>query len=120
VHHCEFAPFQDLFPLSAVAAHHGGVGTTAKALSAGVPQLILPFAYDQLDNAVRVKRLGAGDFLKASQRTPKTIAAALKNLMTRKARASAQTLTKNFNTRSGIERAAKEIEKFTNAQKEKW
>jgi UDP:flavonoid glycosyltransferase YjiC (YdhE family) len=60
-HHCEFAPFQKLFPLCAAVVHHGGIGTVAKALAAGTPQLILPFAYDQMDNALRVKKLGAGD-----------------------------------------------------------
>ena len=42
--------------------HHGGIGTTAQALAAGVPQLIMPLAHDQPDNAARVQRLGvAGD-----------------------------------------------------------
>ena len=30
VHHCEFAPFHELFPLCAAVVHHGGVGTTAR------------------------------------------------------------------------------------------
>jgi UDP:flavonoid glycosyltransferase YjiC (YdhE family) len=43
--------------------HHGGVGTVAQALAAGVPQLIMPLAHDQHDNAERVRRLGVGDAL---------------------------------------------------------
>ena len=34
--------------------HQGGVGTTAQALRAGVPQLIVPAAADQPDNAARI------------------------------------------------------------------
>jgi rhamnosyltransferase subunit B len=40
--------------------HHGGIGTTAQALRAGRPQLVIPMAHDQFDNAARVKRLGVG------------------------------------------------------------
>jgi rhamnosyltransferase subunit B len=43
--------------------HHGGIGTTAQCFAAGVPQLIMPMAHDQPDNAARVKRLGVGDYL---------------------------------------------------------
>jgi rhamnosyltransferase subunit B len=40
--------------------HHGGIGTCAQALRAGVPQLVWPQAYDQFDNALRIEALGAG------------------------------------------------------------
>ncbi len=60
VMHVEYAPFSELLPRCAALVHHGGVGTTAQALAAGVPQLIVPFAHDQPDNAARVKRLGCG------------------------------------------------------------
>jgi UDP:flavonoid glycosyltransferase YjiC (YdhE family) len=48
--------------------HHGGVGTTAKALAAGVPQVVVPVAYDQPDNGRRVVRLGVGAMLPAKRR----------------------------------------------------
>lgn len=56
----------DYVPLSAVLGrcaalvHHGGIGTTAAGLAAGVPQVIVPFSHDQPDNAARVVRLGVG------------------------------------------------------------
>ncbi len=52
-----------VLPRAAAFVHHGGIGTTAQALAAGVPQLVVPLAHDQPDNAVRVRRLGVGDFL---------------------------------------------------------
>jgi UDP:flavonoid glycosyltransferase YjiC (YdhE family) len=58
--HTSFAPFREIFPRCAAIVHHGGIGTTAEALAAGKPQLILPLGFDQLDNGVRVKRIGAG------------------------------------------------------------
>ncbi len=69
IRHCTFAPFQELFPHCAAVVHHGGVGTTARALAAGTPQLALPLAYDQADNAVRVKNLGVGDWLNVRHRS---------------------------------------------------
>jgi rhamnosyltransferase subunit B len=53
-------PFDRLLPRVAALVHHGGIGTTAAALAAGVPQLIAPFAFDQFDNAARIVRLGVG------------------------------------------------------------
>ena len=43
-HCCAFAPFEKLFPQCAAIIHHGGIGTTAQALAANVPQLIMPLA----------------------------------------------------------------------------
>ena len=53
----------EVLPRAAAFVHHGGIETTAQALAAGVRQLVVPLAHDQPDNAVRVRRLGVGDFL---------------------------------------------------------
>jgi rhamnosyltransferase subunit B len=63
IRHFDYVPFSRVLPRAAAFVHHGGIGTTAQALAAGVPQLVVPFAHDQPDNAVRVRRLGVGDFL---------------------------------------------------------
>ena len=63
VMHCEFVPFSQLLPHAATLVHHGGIGTCAQGLAAGVPQIVMPMAYDQLDNASRLKRLGVADIL---------------------------------------------------------
>jgi rhamnosyltransferase subunit B len=53
-----YTPYEQLFPRAAVNVHHGGIGTTAQALRAGRPTLVVPFAFDQPDNAARATRLG--------------------------------------------------------------
>ena len=63
VRHFDYIPFSVVLPRAAAFVHHGGIGTTAQALAAGVPQLVVPLAHDQPDNAVRVRRLEVGDFL---------------------------------------------------------
>ncbi|MGK5026984.1 glycosyltransferase [Janthinobacterium sp. RB2R34] len=58
VHHAAYAPFDLLSRQAAAFVHHGGIGTSATVLAAGKPQLIVPFAFDQPDNAARLRRLG--------------------------------------------------------------
>lgn len=55
-----YLPLRELLPRVAALVHHGGIGTTAEALRAGVPQLIIPLAFDQFDNAACIERLGVG------------------------------------------------------------
>ncbi|MFI6500212.1 glycosyltransferase [Nonomuraea typhae] len=49
-----------LFPRMAAVVHHGGAGTTAAALRAGVPGVVCPFFADQPFWGRRVAALGAG------------------------------------------------------------
>ena len=58
VHYAAYAPFDVLSRQAAAFVHHGGIGTSATVLAAGKPQLIVPFAFDQPDNAARLTRLG--------------------------------------------------------------
>jgi UDP:flavonoid glycosyltransferase YjiC (YdhE family) len=59
----DYAPYSAIFPRAAAIVHHGGVGTTAQALRAGKPMLIVPHAHDQPDNAFRVEKLGVARVL---------------------------------------------------------
>ena len=49
-----------LFPRVSAVVHHGGAGTTAEGLRAGVPSIIVPGASDQYFWGQRIARLGAG------------------------------------------------------------
>lgn len=56
----EAVPHEWLFPQVAAVVHHGGAGTTAAALRAGVPHIIIPFLGDQPFWGQRVEALGVG------------------------------------------------------------
>ena len=59
----EYLPFSRLFPRARVVVHHGGIGTTSQCFAAGVPQIVLPMAFDQFDNASRVEKSGFGSWI---------------------------------------------------------
>jgi UDP:flavonoid glycosyltransferase YjiC (YdhE family) len=108
--HCAFAPFRHLLPLCAAVVHHGGIGTTAAALSAGTPQLVLPLAWDQPDNAGRLQRLGVGIRLGPRHRTAGHLARALARLMTPQVRTRCQVVADGVGTADGLEVAARRVE----------
>ena len=54
----QYLPYSSVFPRAAANVHSGGIGTLAQALVAGRPQLVVPVAFDQPDNAQRVVHLG--------------------------------------------------------------
>ncbi|MGJ7913994.1 glycosyltransferase [Massilia sp. LXY-6] len=77
----DYVPLRRLLPHLALLAHHGGIGTTAEALRAGTPQLVVPLAHDQFDNAARVAALGVGAGLPASKLDDAQLTAALRQLL---------------------------------------
>ncbi|MGA1876449.1 MAG: glycosyltransferase [bacterium] len=60
VYKVEFIPHDWLFPHLAAAVHHGGAGTTAASLRAGIPTIIVPFYLDMPFWGRRVADLGVG------------------------------------------------------------
>jgi UDP:flavonoid glycosyltransferase YjiC (YdhE family) len=81
VRHFAYVPFSQILPRSAALVHHGGIGTTAQGLAAGIPQLVVPMAHDQPDNAERLKRLGVGGSLVPKRFNGRNAAEALGRLL---------------------------------------
>jgi UDP:flavonoid glycosyltransferase YjiC (YdhE family) len=59
-----FAPLARLLPRALLHIHHGGIGTIAYTLAAGIPQLTVPMVYDQPNNSQRLARLGVSSNLR--------------------------------------------------------
>jgi UDP:flavonoid glycosyltransferase YjiC (YdhE family) len=76
-----YAPHSALLPRCAAIIHHGGIGTTAQALRAGIPQIVVPATFDQADNGARLARLGVAVMLPARRFDGANGAAALQSLM---------------------------------------
>ena len=59
----DYLPLDSIMSKTGLLIHHGGMGTLAGALTAGVPQLILPCYVDRPYNAEIIKKLGVGNYL---------------------------------------------------------
>jgi len=77
----EGAPHSQLFPRAAAVVHQCGMGTLGTALAAGVPQLAVPYANDQPDNAWRLERLGVARTLYPSRYRAGRVVADLRALL---------------------------------------
>ena len=84
-----YAPHSEIMPRACATVHQGGVGTTAQAMLAGRPMLVVPFSHDQPDNAVRCVRLGIARTLKRTQVSAAAFARELSALL-----ADASTVTR--------------------------
>jgi rhamnosyltransferase subunit B len=104
--HVAHARFEDLFPRCRAVVHHGGIGTIAKCIAAGVPQLIIPRAHDQPDNACRIVRLGLGNTLSYRRIDGANLTAALENLLESK---TILTRCQEFRTRVLAENTLSEV-----------
>ncbi|MBL9161135.1 MAG: glycosyltransferase [Planctomycetaceae bacterium] len=81
VRHFGFVPFSQLLPRAAALVHHGGIGTCAQGLACALPQVVMPMAYDQLDNGTRLSRLGVGAIVPEEKFKATRVAATLGALL---------------------------------------
>ena len=73
-------PYSAVFPHAAAIVHSGGIGTLAQALASGRPQLVVPVAFDQADNARRAVVLGCARVLPFKKATAAPLARELEAL----------------------------------------
>jgi rhamnosyltransferase subunit B len=98
----EYLPLSAILPRAAVLIHHGGVGTMAQAFASGTPQLVMPMAFDQPDNALRAKRAGVGRWINSSRFTVERVLEALDELSTPAVAATAASIRDRLGAVDGI------------------
>lgn len=109
VHVIDEAPHDLVLPRTAVAVHHGGVGTVAAAMRSGVPQVIRPFLGDQPFWARRVHELGIAASPLTGRLTAERFAAAIDDAAPRAG--SARDLAARVNAEDGAAAAVARIER---------
>jgi len=105
-------PHTWLFPRMAAVVHHGGAGTTAAGLAAGVPSIVTPFFGDQLFWGQRVYELGVGPKPIARHRlTAENLAEAIRSaILDPKINKNAAELGERIRAENGIAQAVSMIE----------
>jgi UDP:flavonoid glycosyltransferase YjiC (YdhE family) len=113
-----YVPFSQVLPRCAAIIHHGGIGTCAQALHAGIPQLIQPMAHDQLDTLSRVRDLGVGMGIMPRHFRENPLAIALETLLsTPSFRKNAERLPEKFRPAEWLESTCRQIEALLPAEK---
>lgn len=76
-----YLPFSEVLPRAALVIHHGGIGTLAQTIKAGVPHLVVPSSHDQFDNGWRIARLGLGQSMPRKRFRAAPAARAIRSLL---------------------------------------
>jgi rhamnosyltransferase subunit B len=106
----EWAPHSELFARASVIVHQAGAGTLHTALASGRPMLIVPFAHDQGDNAVRSRRLGVARVLFPDHYRRKAVAKHLADLLSAEFRNRAEEVGESMRAEHGALRASEALE----------
>jgi len=105
------APHDWLLPRCKAVIHHGGAGTTAAGLRAGIPNLVVSFAADQPFWGARVHAIGAGPHpIPVKRLTTKRLVAALVEADEDALRNGAQAAGRMIRAEDGVGAAVKVIE----------
>ncbi len=107
------APYSWLFPRCAAVVHHGGAGTTAAGLRAGIPNIVVPVTSDQPFWGERVRSLGAGPApIPASRISPAALAGAINEAIHNPAiQLCARETGARLQNENGVQRAVEQIER---------
>jgi MGT family glycosyltransferase len=103
-----YLPHGPILLRAAAVISHGGMGTTQKALAAGVPVCAVPFMRDQFEVARRVERCGGGTMLAARRLRPDRLRGAVEQAM--ECRVGAERVGEAFQRAGGVEAAASALE----------
>ncbi|MEO5714714.1 MAG: nucleotide disphospho-sugar-binding domain-containing protein [Luteolibacter sp.] len=111
IRHFSYVPFSDVLPRAAALVYHGGIGTCAQTLQAGIPHLVQPMAHDQLDTLSRVRDLGVGDGIHPKHFKAKRIAEVLDSLLeSEMVRARAKEIAGRFGETDWMDKSCELIE----------
>jgi UDP:flavonoid glycosyltransferase YjiC (YdhE family) len=105
--------YATIFPTCRAVVHHGGSGTLAACLRAGVPQLVLWTLPDQPFFAAQLKRMKVGAGRRFSTTTEKTLIADLRRILAPQYAARAREVATQMSTAAeSVTAAADRVEEF--------
>jgi rhamnosyltransferase subunit B len=106
IRHFNYVALQRLAPRCAAMVHHGGIGTCAQGLRAGIPQLVTPLFFDQPSNGARLAALGVGESISPNAYCAGQIAPKLRALLSSESvRQDCARLSALFGDQDGVREA---------------
>jgi len=106
-----YVPYNRVFRRSSAVVHSGGIGTTALALRAGRPMLVVPISHDQPDTAARVCHLGVARVIPHAYYEARWAAAELRAILENpKYARTASHLARQIQSEDGVRSACDAIE----------
>ena len=113
IRHEAYVPFGRLLPRSRALVSHGGVGTSAQALAAGIPHLVTYLAFDQRDNGSRFEDLGAGRAIPMRKFSGRTAQRALESILEDGVVTQARELSGSIDRDAALDATCQQIEAVT-------
>jgi UDP:flavonoid glycosyltransferase YjiC (YdhE family) len=112
----DYAPLAQILPRAAAVVHAGGIGTCAESLRAGIPSVVIPFSFDQPDNAERLRRLGVAEV--ANRFRISSLAVPLRRILENpEASTRARALAGRIEPRAAVSRGVDLLERLIGRQK---
>jgi rhamnosyltransferase subunit B len=109
--HVDYIPLHRILGRASALVYHGGIGTCAQAVRAGIPQLVVPIKGDQFDNAQHVEALGLGSSLPMRDYQATAVTRKLTQLLdTASVRQACSSFESRFATENPMERVCNVIE----------
>jgi rhamnosyltransferase subunit B len=106
-----YLPFSAMLPRSALLVYHGGIGTLAQAIKAGIPHLVVPNGHDQFDNGWRIEKLGLGRSIPQTRYRAREVETAIRTLLgDREGSARRQEFARRIDSDAAVTRACELIE----------
>jgi rhamnosyltransferase subunit B len=111
-----YQPFSALLPRASLLVYHGGIGTLAQTIRAGIPHLVVPNGHDQFDNGWRIERLGLGRSIPQNNYRAELVTSALRQILAdRDRRARCAELARQVDGDAAVRSACELIESLAPA-----
>ena len=105
-----------VLPRCRAAVHHGGAGTTAASLRAGLPTLVCSLFSDQPLWGQRIEQLGVGTTFPFQKLEPRRLSAALDVLLRPEVAERAHQIGQALSSENGTEQITDLVERFAQSQ----
>lgn len=116
-HFAGFLPQDWLLAHAAALIHHGGAGTTARAMRNGCPMLVEPYGNDQFFNALQVVRRGVGAAMDPTKTTVESLSQILRQkVLTEECKTNARKAAAIMRQEDGLKDAVSFVEETLGMQ----